>query len=203
MGLLAAGVADEMSRPPRPLHGVGHQLLAERLVAQVAGNREADAAFRLDQARSLRWASGSSVGEIVDRDIGAFAREGDGRGAAHAGIAAGDQRLAPAQPARPAIALLAMIGPRSPSCAARPGQGCDCLAYRWPWKSRRGIIGWRKRSGARRRGRVGCVACPSREIRTCAAADRTARKTIDGIVRHRCLHKLLSNANRRTGNLLH
>ena len=42
--------------------------------------------------------------KIIDRDVRALARIGDGGGAAHAGIAAGDQRLAAGQPARTPVA---------------------------------------------------------------------------------------------------
>ena len=60
--------------------------------------------------------------EVVDRDVGAFARIGDRRGAAHAGIAAGDQRLASGEAARAAVAGLAMIRPRVHLARqARPG----------------------------------------------------------------------------------
>ena len=54
-------------------------------------------------------ASGSSVGKVVDGDVRAFARVGDGSRASHAGIAAGDQRLASREPARAAITRLAVI----------------------------------------------------------------------------------------------
>ena len=67
-------------------------------------------------------ASRSSAGEIVDRHIGAFAGIGDGGGAAHAGIAAGDQRLAALEPAGTLVAGLAMVGRRLHFAGqARPG----------------------------------------------------------------------------------
>ena len=62
--------------------------------------------------------------KIIDRDIGAFARIGDGGGAAHAGIAAGDQRLAAGEPAGALVAFLAVVRPRLHLAReARPGLG--------------------------------------------------------------------------------
>ena len=100
-----------MSSPPSSCTASGDQLLAERLVAQVAGDGHALAPLGLDQLDDLARI-GLLVRQVVDRDVGALAGEGDGRGPAHAGIAAGDQRLAAGQPARAVIARLAMVGPR-------------------------------------------------------------------------------------------
>jgi hypothetical protein len=93
------------------LHRVGHQLLAEFLVAQIAGQGDALAAGLFDQFD--HFARVFFLGrKIIDRDIGAFAGKGDGGGAAHAGIAAGDQRLAAGEAAGPDITGLAMVGRR-------------------------------------------------------------------------------------------
>ena len=98
--LLPAGIADEDVETAKSVHGFIDQLLAERLVAQIAGNRQRLSPCRLDQ-RDDFLRVGFFRREIVDRDIRAFARVSDGRGAAHAGIAAGDQRLTPANRPEP------------------------------------------------------------------------------------------------------
>ena len=78
---------------------------------QVAGNREAGAAFFLDQRDHLLCVR-LLGGQIVDGDIGAFTRICDRSGAAHARIAAGDQRLAAGEPPGALVAGLAVIGTR-------------------------------------------------------------------------------------------
>ena len=88
-----AGVADQDVEPAEPFDRLRDQLLAEGLVAQVAGNGDAVAARLLDQLDDLLRVRLFGR-EIVDRDVRALARIGDRGGAAHAGIAAGDQRLA-------------------------------------------------------------------------------------------------------------
>jgi hypothetical protein len=56
------------------------------------------------------------------RDVGAFAGEGDRRGAADAAVAAGDERLAAKQTPRASVAFLAMIGTRRHEAGeTRPG----------------------------------------------------------------------------------
>src|SRR6202012_3289789 len=49
------------------------------------------------------------VRQVTDRDIGALARVSDRDGAADAGIATGDERLAAGQPAAALVAGLAMV----------------------------------------------------------------------------------------------
>ena len=65
---------------------------------------------------------GLLVRQVVDRDVGPLAGEGDGGGAAHARISAGDQGLPAGEPARAVIARLAMVGPRL-HLAGEPGPG--------------------------------------------------------------------------------
>jgi hypothetical protein len=79
-----------MSNPPGPCTARStNQLLAEFLVPEIAGNGQTDPPLGLDQLDDFLRV-GLLRGEIIDRDIGAFPREGDGRRAAHAGVAAGD-----------------------------------------------------------------------------------------------------------------
>ena len=98
--LLVAGVVDEDVEAAEPGDRVGDQLLAERFVADVARQGHRLAAGRLDQLHDLArvWFLG---GQVADRDVGAFARIGDRRGPADAGVAAGDERLAPARRPEP------------------------------------------------------------------------------------------------------
>jgi hypothetical protein len=87
--------------------------------------------------------------QIVDGDVGAFAGVGDGGGAAHAGIAAGDQSLATLQAARADIAVLAMVRARRHlSGKARPRLGLR-------FERRLGIFfAWILHSAARSLGRL-------------------------------------------------
>ena len=98
-----------ISRPPSPSTARCTSCWRNALVAEVARDRQTDPALCLDQRDDLLRV-GLFGREIIDRDVGAFARVGDGRGTAHAGIAAGDQRLSTREPAGAAVALLAMIG---------------------------------------------------------------------------------------------
>src|SRR5581483_6229473 len=90
------------------LRSIGHQLLAEGLVADVARQLDRLAVRLRNVARDVvgirlfRW-------KVVDRHIRAFARKRNGRGSAHAGIAAGDQGLAPGEAARALVAPFAVI----------------------------------------------------------------------------------------------
>ena len=61
MGLLAAGVADQDVQSAQLLDSLGHQLLAEGLLAQVAGNGDALRPACLISCITS-CASGSSVG---------------------------------------------------------------------------------------------------------------------------------------------
>src|SRR3569833_1388597 len=117
---MPAGIADDDVEAAERRDGVGDALLAEGLLAEVARERHALAAGVLDQLDHVAggWLFAR---KIVDRHVGAFARIGDGRGAAHAGIAAGDQRLAPSEPSRAFVARLAMVRWRlHVLCEARP-----------------------------------------------------------------------------------
>src|ERR1700704_3797625 len=92
-GLLPASVADHDVEPAETLNGALDQLLAEFLVPEIAGDRQSDPPLGLDQVYDLLRIR-FFVWKIIDRDVCAFARIGDGGGAAHAGIATRDQRLA-------------------------------------------------------------------------------------------------------------
>jgi hypothetical protein len=119
--VLPAGVVDDDVEAAQAAHRLFHELFAESLVAQVAGNRKADALLGLDQRNNLGgiWLLN---GKIVDRHIGALARVGDGGGAAHTRIAACDQGLAAREPARSAVTRFTVIGLGVHlACKARPG----------------------------------------------------------------------------------
>ena len=73
------------------------------------GSAMACASFGLDESDNFLGVR-LLLRQIGNRNIGAFAGKGDCGGAPDAGIATGHQRLAPLQPARAAITLLAMVG---------------------------------------------------------------------------------------------
>ena len=123
-----------MSSPPRPLHGLVDQAGAEGFVAEVAGDGKGDAAFLLDEGDDFLRVR-LFGGEVVDGDVGAFARIGDGGGAAHAGVAAGDEGLAAGEAAGAAVAGLAVVG-TGVHLAGEAGPG-----LRLPLEGRAGILG--------------------------------------------------------------
>jgi hypothetical protein len=114
-----------MSRPPSPCTGLIDEILAEGLVANVARNGEARPPALPDERDDLARVR-LLLRKVVDGDVRAFARRGDRPGAAHAGIAARDQRLAAGEPSGAAIAGLAVVRPGI-HLARKTGQGCDCL----------------------------------------------------------------------------
>ena len=123
--LLSSGVHDQDVEAAEPLDRVVDKALAESLVAEVAGERHRHAAFlanELDHFARVRLL----LGQVVDRDVGAFAGEGDRGGATHARIAAGDKRLASHEPAGAPIGLSPRGRARGSISLASPGQGCDC-----------------------------------------------------------------------------
>lgn len=108
---MTSGVVDDDVETAEALHSLLDQLLAEGFLLEVAGKRKAGTAFLLDQGDDLLCV-GLFRGQIVDGDIGAFARICDRGRAAHAGIAACDQRLAAGEPPGALVAGLAVIGTR-------------------------------------------------------------------------------------------
>ena len=76
MGSLEGGVVDEDIEAAELLYGQIHQLLAMRLVGDVAGHRTTRCpAFRISSAVDSASASSLKIGED---DIGAFTGKGDG-----------------------------------------------------------------------------------------------------------------------------
>ena len=114
-------IVDEDVEPAELLLRVLDEPAAEAFVADVARQRDALAPGLLDELDHLPRI-GFFLRQIIDRDIGAFARESDRHGAADAGIAARDQRLAALQAPRAAIARLAVIGLRH-HLAGKAGPG--------------------------------------------------------------------------------
>jgi hypothetical protein len=87
----------------------GDQRLAERRVADVAGDGHGLAALgadELDHVARVRLLHR----QVADGDVGTLARVRDRRGAADAAVAAGDERAPAAEPPRTAVAGLAVIG---------------------------------------------------------------------------------------------
>src|SRR4029079_12612442 len=104
VGMLLAGVVDQhvawaelLDRPP-------DRSFAERLVADIPGNRERAAALALDdRLGALRIVM---LAQIDDRNVGALAGEQRRDRAADAAIAAGDQRDLALEPPGARIARL-------------------------------------------------------------------------------------------------
>ena len=111
MDCCRAALQTRMSRPPSSLTARSTSWRQKPSVRMSPG---IDAPFAPRAANEIHHLAriGFFLWQVVDRDVRPLAREGDGSGAAHAGIAAGDERLAPAQPAGADIAGLAMIGAR-------------------------------------------------------------------------------------------
>ena len=106
--LLPRRVADHDVEPAEAFDRLRHEALAEGFVAEVSGDRQSDPPGVLDQRDDL-LRIGLLRRIVVDRDVRPFAGEGDGGRTAHAGIAAGNQRAPSGEPARAAIALLAVV----------------------------------------------------------------------------------------------
>src|SRR4051794_23736670 len=88
--MLLAGVVDENVEPAEFVHGSVDDLLAELLVAEVAGDQNRAATFLLDDL--LRLLCIVMFAEVGDGDVGAFASEQRGDSAADAAVRTGDQR---------------------------------------------------------------------------------------------------------------
>jgi hypothetical protein len=130
-------VVDDDVEAAEALHGLLDQRLAKGFVLEVAGDRKAVAAFLLDQSdhflriRFLRR-------QIVDGNIGAFARVRDRGGAAHAGISTCNQRLAAGQATGALVAGLTMVRPRI-HLAGKARPGLRLLLERRLWVAGDGI----------------------------------------------------------------
>ena len=98
MGLLPPGVVDKDIEPAKPFTASSTSLRQKASSRRSPGNGKSDATLRFDQRNDLLRIV--LLGrEIIDRNIGAFARISNGGGAAHARVAAGNQRLS----ARPGV----------------------------------------------------------------------------------------------------
>lgn len=93
MHLLARRVTDENVQTAEFIHGIIDELHTEHFVAQIARDQHALAARIRDELEDLLRVR-LFIRKIIDGDIGAFPGVGNGGRAAHAGIAARDQRLA-------------------------------------------------------------------------------------------------------------
>ena len=98
VGMLLAGIVDEDVEPAELLDRLPDGPFAELLVADVAGDRDRSAAFLLDDL--LRLLRIVMLAQIKDCDVGAFAREQRGDGAADSAVGAGDQRDLALEPIR-------------------------------------------------------------------------------------------------------
>lgn len=109
--VLERGVVDQHVELAELVDAALHGVAAELRLPHVAGDRDGAPPFGLD-----RFDGGPRVlgllGEVHDRDVGAFAREQDGDGAADAGIPAGDQRDVVLQLAGAAVVRRRELRPR-------------------------------------------------------------------------------------------
>ena len=92
-------------------HGVGDDRPGEVLVAHVSREGDPPAAGRLDD-RDRGLGILRLLRQVRDRDVRPLAGERDRHGAADAGVAAGDQRAAAAQPVVADVAVFAVVGCR-------------------------------------------------------------------------------------------
>ena len=104
--LLLAGVVHEDVEPAEPVDGVLHELLAEGLVLDVAGQGHGLLARGLDEGDDLLRVL-LLLGQVADGHVGSLARVGDGDGRADARVASGDERLATLEAAAAAVGVLA------------------------------------------------------------------------------------------------
>ena len=90
-------VADEDIEAAETVDRFLDEALAERFVTNVAWNRQRRSTFGFHELDDL--ARVFLLGrQMIDRHIGALARESDRGGAAHAGIPAGHQSFAASEP---------------------------------------------------------------------------------------------------------
>ncbi len=99
----------ENVQPAEAVPRLGRQSGAIALVAEVAGQEDGLAAFRLDKPPHFLRVMLLS-GHVGDGHVRPFARKGDGGGPAYPGVAPGHQRLAAHQTALARIGLLATVG---------------------------------------------------------------------------------------------
>ncbi len=90
---LFGGIVDEDVETAEGAGGVFDKFEAEGFVADVAGECDGFSSFGADEVDDFLGV-GFFNGEVPDGDVGTFACEGDGGGAANAGVAAGDECFA-------------------------------------------------------------------------------------------------------------
>ena len=134
VGLLSTGVVDQDVEAAQFAHRAVDHFAAELLGPKVARNADADAALGLDQLDDLLGVR-LLERQVGDGHVGAFPGIGDGRGAAHAGIAPGDQGFAAEQAAGTFVAGLAVVG------AGRHVPGESGLRLLLTLEGRLGILG--------------------------------------------------------------
>ncbi len=88
-----------------------YEFTAPGLVGDVAWKRDRHAAFRLDEGDDF-FCIGLFFRQVGYRDVSALSRKGDGDGTTNAGVAAGDQSLAPRQLACAFVSFFAVIWKR-------------------------------------------------------------------------------------------
>ena len=112
--LLVRGVEHQHVEPAELVDDPLHELLALLLGAHVAGQLQRPLLRLVDPGCGVGGIL-LLLGEVRDRDVGALAREGDRDRPPDAGVAAGDQRPHPVEPAGADVAGLAVIGDRDRS----------------------------------------------------------------------------------------
>src|ERR1051325_3239164 len=95
--LLPGGVANKNVKPAELVDCVSHEFVTKIFVAKVTGNRDRFRTRLFDERYDFVRVRLLSR-KIIDRNIRAFAREGDGSGPSNPRVAAGDQRFPTGQP---------------------------------------------------------------------------------------------------------
>jgi hypothetical protein len=119
VGVLLGGVVDQDVEAAELVEDLGHRGEAERLVADVAGDGDGAAAFRLDDALGLRGVV--MLAKVKNADVGAFAGEERRHRPADAAVGAGDQRHLALQPPGSRITRLPLRSVLHPAFVAGKG----------------------------------------------------------------------------------
>ncbi len=123
---LRAGDVGQQVKPAQRLDGLGDELGAERLVAEIAGHGDRLATRRLHE-RDHFLRVGLLFGQVVQHEVRTLAGEGDRRCAPDARVRARDETLAAGEASESLIGLFAVVWLWI-HLLSSPGAGCGCLS---------------------------------------------------------------------------
>ncbi len=115
-----------MSRPPSSVCACSTMALQKARFAMSPGRATLFTPAAWSCCRTCTGVRLLFAGQVGDGDVRALSGEGDGDGAADAGVRAGDEGLAALQPAGAGVAGLSVVGRRASCRGARPG-------WLWCW----------------------------------------------------------------------